>query len=63
MDAAKKNFELQKEEYERNLVGNLDVLEALETLNNTRRRANEVFYEMKENFWGLKVAIGEIANA
>jgi len=57
--AALENFRLQREEYDHNLVGNLDVLQALESLHQTRRDANRVHYEMKENFWKLKVAAGE----
>lgn len=56
---AEENFRLQKEEYERNLVSNLDVLEALQSLLETRRDANHAHYEMKENFWRLLVAAGE----
>ncbi|MBI4431674.1 MAG: TolC family protein [Candidatus Omnitrophica bacterium] len=59
-EASEENYDLQKEEYERNLVGNLDVLEALESLNQTRRDVNDALYRMKENYWGLKVSVGDI---
>lgn len=58
--ASKKDFELQLEEYGRNLVSNLDVLDALERLNASKRDANQAYYEMKQNYWKLKVAVGEI---
>lgn len=57
---SQENYRLQQEEYSRNLVSNLDVLAALESLNQTERDANQVFYEMKISFWRLKVAQGEV---
>ena len=56
---SEENFRLQKEDYTRNLVNNLDVLEALQTLLETKREYNQVYYEMKENYWGLQVAAGK----
>ena len=61
MAASEKNFNLQKEDYAHNLVSNLDVLEALQALFDTRRQANQTYYQMKENYWQFKVAIGKIA--
>ncbi len=57
---SQENYRLQQEEYTRNLVNNLDVLAALESLNQTQRDANQVFYEMKITYWRLKVAQGEV---
>jgi outer membrane protein TolC len=57
---SEENYNLQRDEYARNLVSNLDVLAALESLNETRRDANQVYYEMKVNYWHLKVAQGEV---
>lgn len=56
--SAEENFNFQKEEYGRNLVSNLDVLEALQTLLESRRDANEVHYEMKTNYWRYQTALG-----
>ncbi|MBI3307100.1 MAG: TolC family protein, partial [Candidatus Omnitrophica bacterium] len=56
--AAQENFNLQKDEYEHHLVSNLDVLEAMQVLFETRRDANEAFYDMKKNYWQLEVAKG-----
>lgn len=56
---SQENFLLQKDEYSRNLVGNLDVLSALQSLFETRRNANQAFYQMKQNFWQLRIAMGE----
>jgi outer membrane protein TolC len=58
--ASQENYRLQKEEYTRNLVGNLDVLEALEELFETSRAANRAAYEMKESYWRLRVATGDV---
>lgn len=57
--ASHDNFKLQREDYERNLVSNLEVLDALESLHAARRSANEVYYDMKYNYWNWKVALGE----
>ena len=57
--ASHENYRLQKEEYEHNLVNNLDVLTALESLHQTQREANRIYYQMKENYWRLQVALGE----
>lgn len=54
------NFRLQKEDYTRSLVSNLDVLDALEQLNTNRRQTNLTYYQMKKDYWKLKVAIGEV---
>lgn len=54
--AAQKNFDLQKEEYVRSLVNNLDVLEALENLNRVRLTTNQVYYQMFENYWNLQIS-------
>jgi len=58
--ASEENFRLQKEDYLRSLVNNLDVLEALESLQDTRREAVRAHYEMKENYWQLAVATGRL---
>ena len=56
--AAQENFRLQKEEYDRNLVNNLDVLEALQTFFETSKQSNVAYYTMKENYWRFQSAIG-----
>ena len=56
--AAQENFDFQKEDYDHNLVSNLDVLEALQILFETRRDANEALYDMKKSYWQLEVAKG-----
>lgn len=59
LKAAEENFKLQKEDYERNLVNNLDVLEALQSLFETKRQSNELHYQMKQNYWALQIAAGK----
>jgi outer membrane protein TolC len=59
-EASQNSFDLQKAEYDKNLVSNLDVLDALNELYDTSRKANDIYYQMKENYWKLKVAIGEV---
>ena len=58
LEASQENFTLQSKEYQRRLVSNLDVLEALQSLFETKRDANEAFYDMKKNYWRLEVAKG-----
>ena len=57
--ASEENFRLQREDYEHDLVSNLDVLEALESLERTRLDANRSYYEMKTNYWNLQIAAGK----
>ena len=58
--AALKNYRLQKEDYEHNLVNNLEVLEALEALYETKREASRARYGMKQNYYSLQAALGKI---
>lgn len=57
--ASEENYRLQQEDYARALVNNLDVLEALELLFESRRDSNAAFYQMKENYWRYQIAIGQ----
>ncbi|MFZ5802234.1 MAG: TolC family protein [Candidatus Omnitrophota bacterium] len=57
---ADENYKLQEDEYRRNLVSNLDVLAALQGLFEARRSEQEVFYRMKNHYWGLQVASGAL---
>lgn len=58
--ASEENFVLQQEDYRRNLVNNLTVLDALEQLNIARREANLLYYEKLLRYWRLKVATGDV---
>ncbi len=56
--ASEENFRLQREEYAKNLVNNLEVLAALESLSEAQVETNRAHYQWKENFWKLQVASG-----
>lgn len=56
---AKLNYHLQKKDYEFSLVNNLDVLAAIQTLQNSQRDFIHALYEAKRRYWALKVAVGE----
>ncbi len=56
MEAAQENFTLQSEDYKRRLVSNLDVLQAMQTLFQTKQDTNMAFYDMKKSFWVFEVA-------
>jgi outer membrane protein TolC len=58
---AEKNYETQSEEYTRSLVSNLDVLAALESLQNTRQRQNLTYYVMKQDEAAFRVAVGDVS--
>ena len=58
---AEENYKIQSEEYTRSLVSNLDVLAALESLNNTRQSQNRTYYIMKQDEAAFRVAIGEVS--
>ena len=60
VEAATESYKLQTEEYRRSLVSNLDVLAALQSLNNTRTSENQAFYQMKLDEARLKVATGDV---
>jgi outer membrane protein TolC len=60
VEAATESYKLQTEEYRRSLVSNLDVLSALQSLNNTRTSENQAFYQMKLDEARLRVATGEV---
>ena len=60
LDSAEKNFQLQKEDYQKSLVNNLDVLQALQDLQDVRRDFISAHYDAKRMYWNLQVAVGSI---
>ena len=58
--AAEANYQLQTDDYRKSLVGNLDVLEALQQFQDARRDVIHSTYETKRFYWQLKIAAGEI---
>ena len=59
LQAAEDNYRLQAADYRLNLVSNLDVLQALQALEDARRETLHAYYEAKRLFWRLRVATGE----
>lgn len=57
--AADESYHLQEEDYRLSLVNNLDVLSALQALQDARRDFFHAHYEAKRLYWRLKVAVGE----
>lgn len=56
---AKLNYYLQKKDYSRSLVNNLDVLASIQTLQNAERDYIKALYEAKRQYWKLRVAVGQ----
>ena len=57
--AAEDNYRLQVEDYRLNLVSNLDVLQALQELQDARRDVISARHEANRLYWQLRVASGE----
>ncbi|MBF0570070.1 MAG: TolC family protein [Candidatus Omnitrophica bacterium] len=57
--ASDKNYHLQVDDFQKNLVNNLDVLQALEDLQSVRRSEVAADTDVNRAFWDLKVATGE----
>jgi outer membrane protein len=60
LKSAELNYQLQLQDYKLNIVNNLDVLNAIQNLENVRRSYNHVLYESKRFYWQLLAAAGEI---
>lgn len=60
VEASQKNYDLQVQDFQINLVNNLDVLDALEELQDTRRDYITVQNEVKQLYWRFKTSIGEL---
>lgn len=58
--SAEKNYDLQLQDYKLSVVNNLDVLTAIQSLEDIRRNFNHVSYEGKRFYWQLQAAAGEI---
>lgn len=56
---AKLNYHLQGKDYSRSLVSNLDVLAAIQTLQDAQRNYIHALYEAKRLYWQLRVSVGE----
>lgn len=60
LKSAELNYKLQLEDYKENIVNNLEVLTAIQDLENVRQSYNHVLYESKRFYWQLLAAAGEI---
>ncbi len=60
LQAAEENYNLQLEDYRKNLVNNLDVLQALEDLEEMRRSLTAAQNETKRLWWNLQVISGRL---
>lgn len=58
-ETAKLNYRLQRKDYERSLVSNLDVLAAIQTLEESQRNYIRALYATKRLYWRLRVAAAE----
>ena len=56
---AKANSHMQIKDYDRRLVSNLDVLTAIQTLEDSERSYIHALYEAKRRYWELRVAVGQ----
>lgn len=59
--SAERNYKLQLEDYKLSVVNNLDVLTAIQSLEDVRRNFIHISYESKRFYWQLLVAAGEIS--
>ena len=60
LEATEESYQLQVEEYRRNLVSNLEVLATVQTLQDARRELIHVLYEAHRFYWRLRVTAGNL---
>lgn len=60
LKSAERSFDLQTHDYQLNVVNNLDVLAAIQSLEDARRNFIHVSNESKRFYWHLMAATGEI---
>lgn len=60
LDATQRNYDLQLQDFGVNLVNNLDVLDALEDLQDSRRDFIAIQNELKQLYWRFQTATGII---
>ncbi len=60
VDGFEKNYELQMQDFQRSLVNNLDVLQAIQDLQGARSDRVTGKTDEQRAYWNLKVATGEI---
>jgi outer membrane protein len=60
LKSAELNYDLQGKDYRINVVNNLEVLTALQGLQDVRRSYNHMYYESRRFYWHLRAAAGDI---
>lgn len=60
LEAAQESYRLQAEDYRLNLVSNLDVLQALQQLQDAHREVIQIRHEVAQRYWALRVAMGDL---
>lgn len=60
LEAAEENYRLQAQDYRFNLVNNLEVLQAIQALEDARRDLIRARHDAKRAYWRLLVATGEL---
>lgn len=58
--ASEENYAILKDEYSRNLINNLEALDALRRLQDISRSYNSVSQDAKAKYWKFKIAVGEL---
>ena len=59
LKAAATSYQLQVQDYRLNLVNNLDVLQALQALQDVHREVIQAQAQLTQRYWHLQVAVGE----
>jgi outer membrane protein TolC len=59
LDSAERNYRLQKQDYELNLIDNIALLTAIQTLQSARLDYMHSIYEIERLHWNLITAVGE----
>jgi outer membrane protein TolC len=59
-EASWKNYQLEEEDYRKNLVGHLEVLDALRRHQDILRSLNSAHIYTKKSYWKFRVAVGEV---
>ena len=59
LEAAEDSYRLQVEDYRHSLVNNLEVLQALQALEDARRDRIAAYYDAKRFYWALQASVGE----
>ena len=60
LEATEQSYRLQAEDFRLSLVNNLDLLQTLQTLEDSRRETLHAAYEAKRLYWQLQAAAGDV---